>query len=275
MYHDLPPPPPPPGPPVPIKLKPKTLKKLSQQAVRGPLYLIMPTRPHCGPPPPHPMHHPVRPPSQQSRNYAFANPRTPQRRIMGGSVGSMMSVCESVNGRSSTPSVMDSHYRFRPDKYHMRPRVQQFPWMHRSKSPGNWVRHLTSDDDLEEEDEDEHHRQGETGDNTETRVNMSGRPEYQASSARLVGEIQLSSRVASMTIADVSPRFALKVSLVTASVYFFPIQSKSFPLLIPIWMTFSIAVCFFYTVDCSPCFSILFLGNAIINFSSYSISCIY
>lgn len=160
--------------------------------------------------------HPMRP---QSRNYAFVNPR-PQRRMVsgGGSICAPTSVCESINGRSSTPSVMDSHYRFRPDKYHVRPRVQQFPWMHRSKSPANWVRQLTSDDDVEEEDEDEHHRQGgDTAENMETRVNMNGgRPEYQAcGSARLVGEIQLSSRVASMTIADVSPRFALKVSLAT------------------------------------------------------------
>lgn len=220
MYHDLPPP-----PPIPLKLKPKTLKKLSQQAVRGPLYLIVPT-PHRPPHPSHQMPHPPPPPPHPNRNYAVVHPR--QRPIgMPGpnSNGSPSSISDSLNAMSNSIStsatLLDSHHRFRPDKFNMRPRVQQFPWMRngRSKSPGNWVRHLTSEDDVEEEEEEEGNVNNKTESaESEARANKNGnnngnnnsRPEYQPS--RLVGEIQLSSRVASMTIADVSPRFALKVS---------------------------------------------------------------
>lgn len=227
MYHDLPPPPPP--PPIPLKLKPKTLKKLSQQAVRGPLYLIVPGRPHCGGP--HPMQPPP-PPHQQSRNYAVVHPRQRMNKMAmpqmanNNSVGSPTSISDSLNGHHS--SSMDNHHRFRQEKYNIRPRVQQLPpWMRngRSKSPANWVRQLTSDDDVEEEDEDGNHQHGggETGE-SEARANV--RPEYQPS--RLVGEIQLSSRVASMTIADVSPRFALKVSLHPSSYSLFTIHYSLF-----------------------------------------------
>lgn len=203
MYHDLPPPPPP--PPIPLKLKPKTLKKLSQQAVRGPVYLIMPGRPPCAGP------HPMQPPPHQNRNYAVVHPRI-QRKSgmqMAHSVGSPTSVTDSLNGVSNSSSVvmLDSQHHFRQEnKYNVRSRAQQFPWKRngRSKSPANWVRQLTSDDDLEEEDEEGSHQQ-ETPE-MDTRANS--RNEYKP---RLVGEIQLSSRIASMTIADVSPRFALKV----------------------------------------------------------------
>ncbi len=137
--------------------------------------------------------------------------------------GSPSSISDSLNAMSNSIStsatLLDSHHRFRPDKFNMRPRVQQFPWMRngRSKSPGNWVRHLTSEDDVEEEEEEEGNVMKAESVESEARANKNGsngnnnsRPEYQPS--RLVGEIQLSSRVASMTIADVSPRFALKVS---------------------------------------------------------------
>lgn len=201
MYHDLPPPPPP--PPIPLKLKPKTLKKLSQQAVRGPVYLIMPGRP----PGPHPMQQ--HPPPHQNRNYAVVHPRIQRKSGMQMAHGSPTSVTDSLNGLSNSSSVviLDSQHRFRQEnKYNVRSRNQQFPWKRngRSKSPANWVRQLTSDDDLEEEDEDGSLQ--ETAE-TDTRAN-SRSAEYKP---RLVGEIQLSSRIASMTIADVSPRFALKV----------------------------------------------------------------
>lgn len=232
MYHDLAPP-----PPIPLKLKPKTLKKLSQQAVRGPLYLIVPTRP------PHNMHHQMPPPppppppppqshqslqSHQSRNYAIAGPSRRNYVIpihlasssSGGggggsnsSNGSPGSMIDSLMSTSSSAALLDSHSRFRPEKFNMRPRVQQFAFMHgrngrgHHKTSANWVRQLTSDDDVEEEEEEDADKAD--GAEAEARANSS-RPEYQPS--RLVGEIQLSSRVASMTIADVSPRFALKVS---------------------------------------------------------------
>ena len=205
MYHDMAPP-----PPIPLKLKPKTLKKLSQQAVRGPLYLIVPTRP------PHPPHQMPHPPPHPSRNYAVVHPRQRPMAMSGPSSNGSSSISDSLNlsSNSTSAALLDSHHRFRPDKFNMRPRVQQFPWMRngRSKSPGNWVRHLTSDDDVEEEEEDEGTVKAESAE-SEARAsnsNNNSRPEYQPS--RLVGEIQLSSRVASMTIADVSPRFALKVS---------------------------------------------------------------
>ena len=93
----------------------------------------------------------------------------------------------SENG-SAHSGMLDNHQRFRPDR-NVRPRVQQLQWMRHGRNSSNWVKHLTSS-----EDED----------------GLSpGRSELLPRS-----EIQLSSRVASMTIADVSPRFALKVSFI-------------------------------------------------------------
>jgi hypothetical protein len=252
-YHDLPPP-----PPIPLKLKPKTLKKLSQQAARGqPLYLIVgphaaaataTPRPmggsmHPPPLPPHPPH----PNQHPSRSFAVVHPRIERQQRMPGpanSVGTATSGSDSLKSMSfsSAQGLMDSQNRFRPDNFNMRLRAHQqlFPWnphnqsnSHSSKSSANWVRHLTSDDDVEEEEEEEEEeisvgaanrnmKNNNKVDNissldaVNTRASSSVRPEYQLGpsdrNARLVGEIQLSSRVASMTIADVSPRFAFKVS---------------------------------------------------------------
>ena len=265
-YHDLPPP-----PPIPLKLKPKTLKKLSQQAARGqPLYLIVgphaaaataPPRPmggsmHPPPLPPHPPH----PNQHPSRSFAVVHPRIERQQRMPGpsnSVGTATSGSDSLKSMSfsSAQGLMDSQNRFRPDNFNMRLRAHQqlFPWnphnqsnSHSSKSSANWVRHLTSDDDVEEEEEEEQEeisvgaanrnmKNNNKVDNissldaVNTRASSSVRPEYQLGpsdrNARLVGEIQLSSRVASMTIADVSPRFAFKVSPRIRSFYWISFQN--------------------------------------------------
>ncbi|KAI9564615.1 hypothetical protein GHT06_008356 [Daphnia sinensis] len=251
-YHDLPPP-----PPIPLKLKPKTLKKLSQQAARGqPLYLIvgphsaaaggprpMPNAMHPPPLPQHPPH-----PNHPSRNFAVVHPRVERQQrmsaLMAGpanSVGTATSGSDSMKSMSfsSAQGLMDSQNRFRGDNFNSRLRAHQqlFPWnphnqknSQSSKSSSNWVRHLTSDDDVEEEEEEEEEEPRGAGGHrpinnskadtvscmeaVTTRTSSGVRPEYQLGpsdrNARLVGEIQLSSRVASMTIADVSPRFAFK-----------------------------------------------------------------
>lgn len=257
-YHDLPPP-----PPIPLKLKPKTLKKLSQQAARGqPLYLIVgphaaaaaAPRPmggslsmHPPPLPPHPPHA-AHPNQHPSRNFAVVHPRVERQQRMPGMPGPANSVGTATSGSdsmksmsfSSAQGLMNSQNRFRPDNFNMRLRAHQqlFPWnphnqssSHGSKSSANWVRHLTSDDDVEDEEEEEEEEEIGAGnrnvnsnkldtisslDAATPRASSGVRPEYQLGpsdrNARLVGEIQLSSRVASMTIADVSPRFAFKVS---------------------------------------------------------------
>jgi hypothetical protein len=114
------------------------------------------------------------------------------------------SVASGQNGsiNSSGSLLLDNHQRFRPDKpSNSRPRVQQLQqWMRHERNNTNWIKHLTDDDDDDEETEDViDHQQRRNGSSNSTK-----RPSSQ---------VQLSSRVASMTIADVSPRFALKVSL--------------------------------------------------------------
>ena len=189
MYHEMSP------PPIPIKLKPKTLKKLSQQGRGGPVYVIVPNPPPGqGPSQPHqrssynsnftlmPRHHqhvplvPMPPP-----------PPPPPSATTCASAGSVNS------GGGSGSILLDNHQRFRPDKPNSsRPRVQQLQqWMRHERNSANWIKHLTDDDDDDEEEEDNQRR------NHVSNVSS---------------QVQLSSRVASMTIADVSPRFALKVS---------------------------------------------------------------
>ena len=67
-----------------------------------------------------------------------------------------------------------------PQQQRIRPRGHQQPVVRKERNSSNWIKHLTS----EEED---------------PRIDLPR------------SEVHLSSRVASMTIADVSPRFALKV----------------------------------------------------------------
>ena len=163
MYHEHHPPP----PPIPVKLKPKTLKKLSQ--AKGPVYVLLPN------PPPPPHHHPPPHPPAVNANFNLMAPHNPV-------TGSL-----SESGSGAPSMMLDNHQRFRPDK-NGRPRVQQLQWLRHSRNSSNWIKQLTSSED---------------DDN-----NLSYPAHHRPST---MTEIQLSSRVASMTIADVSPRFALKV----------------------------------------------------------------
>ena len=204
-------------PPIPIKLKPKTLKKLSQQG-RGPVYVIVPNPPHPpggqGPGPS--LQHPHQQHQRSSYNSNFTlMPRhhqhvslvpmppplpPPPPAITNASVASGQN--GSIN--SSGSLLLDNHQRFRPEKpSNSRPRVQQLQqWMRHERNSANWIKHLTDDDDDDEETED-------VVDHQQRRNGTSNSTNHQRPSS----QVQLSSRVASMTIADVSPRFALKVSL--------------------------------------------------------------
>lgn len=192
MYHEVAPPPPP--PPIPVKLKPKTLKKLSQQA-KGPVYVIVPhrTRPMrqvqpMPPPPP-----PPRSVLNYKGNFSMVNP----------------------HHGSTSGSVVGEHRYTRNAGKSSRPQPRQ--WSRVNRPCSNWVKHLTSEEDLREEQD----RAGESNlKKASSASNLLEQVEKRSSkritelhpaNSCLVGEIQLSSRVASMTITDVSPRFALKV----------------------------------------------------------------
>lgn len=184
MYHDVPP------PPIPIKLKPKTLKKLSQQANKGTVYVILPNSP---PPPPR---------GYLPPNFTLAvDPRIHRGHHQLAPHGSV----------SETGSIVSSNQqqRFRPEKPGvLRPRPQQPQWIQQQRRQiagrSNWIQHLSNDG------EDER-------DSSITSVTPSGQ-QHPAAPRLMSSEVQLSSRVASMTIADVSPRFALKVSCANTSI---------------------------------------------------------
>ena len=199
MYHDLPP------PPIPIKLKPKTLKKLSQQA-RGPVYVFLPSHP---PGPVQagsmPHHHHHQPRAYHNSNFTLVNAPRPVAMMQQPSCSASQAGGSISESGSIASALLDHHQRFRPDKPGAsRPRVHQLQWMQRNgRSMGNWIHHIGGDDE-DEADEPASLPTRRPASSSTFHQQPGGRP--------MSSEIQLSSRVASMTIADVSPRFALKVS---------------------------------------------------------------